>query len=60
MIVIGLIEFVIISSSRDMKTIRNTYVFIGLLSLVFNIVILTLLYSAGDNLEKAVRETSDK
>ncbi|MSP70358.1 MAG: hypothetical protein EXR20_08805, partial [Bacteroidetes bacterium] len=34
MITIAVISFLIVSSSRDMGTIKNTYIFIGLLSLV--------------------------
>lgn len=54
MITIAVIAILIVSSSKDMNTIKNTYIFIGLLSLVCNIIILVQLYSAGDSLEKAV------
>jgi hypothetical protein len=55
MITIALIAFAILSSSRDTETIKNTYVFIGLLSLVSNFIILFQLYSAGDSLEKSAK-----
>jgi hypothetical protein len=54
MFAIALIAFVIVISARDMDTIKNTYIFIGLSSLACNIIILVQLYNAGDSLEKSV------
>ena len=54
LITIAVIAFLIVSSSTDIKTIKNTYISIGLLSLICNIIIMFQLYSAGDSLEKSV------
>ncbi len=54
MITFAVIAFLIVRSSRDLETIKNTYIFIGLLSLICNIIILFQLYSAGNSLEKSV------
>ncbi|MFM7682889.1 MAG: hypothetical protein ACKO7P_09095 [Bacteroidota bacterium] len=54
MFAIALIALLIVISARDMDTIKNIYIFIGLLSLVCNIIILSQLYNAGDSLEKSV------
>lgn len=40
-------------SSRDLDTIKNTYIFIGIVSLICNILILYTLYIAGDHLENS-------
>ena len=40
-------------SSNDPETIKNTYLFIGIASLICNISILYNLYSAGDHLENS-------
>ncbi len=40
-------------SSKDPETIKNTYLFLGIVSLIFNISILYNLYSAGDHLENS-------
>ena len=42
------------ASSKDTQTIMNTYMILGIASLVCNIIILFQLYSAGDNLENSV------
>ena len=40
-------------SSKDPETIKNTYLFLGIVSLICNISILYNLYSAGDHLENS-------
>ena len=40
-------------SSKDPETIKNTYLFLGVVSLICNISILYNLYSAGDHLENS-------
>jgi hypothetical protein len=40
-------------SSTDPETIKNTYLFLGVVSLICNISILYNLYSAGDHLENS-------
>lgn len=60
MITIAVIALIIVSSSRDMETIENTYIFSGALSLICNIIILLQLYSAGDNLENSVYQKKIK
>jgi hypothetical protein len=40
-------------SSKDPETIKNTYLFLGIVSLICNISILFNLYSAGDHLENS-------
>jgi hypothetical protein len=51
MLVFVFIIVMIASSSEDIKTIIGLYKFLGGISLIFNILILINLYSAGDNLE---------
>ena len=53
MIVVAVIGILIASSSKDLQTIKNTYAFVGVSSLICNIIILFKLYSAGDNLVKS-------
>jgi hypothetical protein len=40
-------------SAKDPETIKNTYLFLGIVSLICNISILYNLYSAGDHLENS-------
>jgi len=40
-------------SSKDPESIKNTYLFLGIVSLICNISILYNLYSAGDHLENS-------
>ena len=47
------IGIVISVSSKDPETIKNTYLFLGIVSLIFNISILYSLYLAGDHLENS-------
>jgi hypothetical protein len=54
MSIFAVIAFIILSSTTDLDTIRNTYLIVAVLSLLCNILILVALYSAGDNLEKSV------
>jgi hypothetical protein len=54
MILSAVFAFMIVSSSKDIDTIKNTYVFMGILSLICNIIILIQLFTAGDNLVKSV------
>ena len=45
--------FISVSSTADKETINNTYLFLGIISLICNISILFNLYSAGDHLENS-------
>lgn len=54
MITIAVFALPIVSSSRDIETIKNTYIFGGLLYLICSIIILFQFYSAGDNLENSM------
>lgn len=54
MILSAVFAFMIVRSSKDIDTIKNTYVFMGILSLICNIIILIQLFTAGDNLVKSV------
>ncbi len=56
MIVFAVIAVLTVNSSRNLDTIKNTYLFLGVVSLICNIIILFQLHSAGDNLEKSVIE----
>ena len=40
-------------NSSDLETIKNTYIFLGIVSLICNLLILSSLYSAGDHLENS-------
>jgi hypothetical protein len=40
-------------TSKDPETIKNTYIFLGVISLICNTSILISLYSAGDHLENS-------
>jgi len=40
-------------TSKDPETIKNTYIFLGVISLACNTSILISLYSAGDHLENS-------
>lgn len=55
MIVIAIISILIAATSKDLQTIQRTYVFVGVVSLICNLLILIQLYSAGDNLVKSAR-----
>lgn len=50
-IIIGLL---IVRSADDLDTITNTYIFFGLCTLVFNILIIINFYEAGNSLEQSV------
>lgn len=50
-IIIGLL---IVRSADDLDTITNTYIFFGLCTLVFNILIIINFYEAGNSLERSV------
>ena len=54
MIIITVFALLTVGFSRDIEIIKNTYIFIGLLYLICNIIILAQLHSAGDNLENSV------
>jgi hypothetical protein len=41
------------ATSEDLETIKNTYIFLGILSLICNILILNSLYTAGEHLENS-------
>ena len=56
MTIFAIIAIIVASSSRDIDSIKNTYIFMGAASLICNIIILVQLYSAGDNLENSVVE----
>jgi len=53
MIIFSIIGVFISISSKDFETIQFTYLFIGIVALVFNIIILISLYKAGDDLENS-------
>jgi hypothetical protein len=40
-------------TSSDLETKKNTYIFLGIVSLICNLLILSSLYSAGDHLENS-------
>jgi hypothetical protein len=54
MTLFAIIAILTANSSRDLDTIKNTYLFLGAASLICNIIILFQLHSAGDNLENSV------
>lgn len=51
-----ILGFYLISNSKDTETLKGIYIFIGTISLVFNILMLVSLYNAGDNLVKACKK----
>lgn len=51
-IIIGIF---ILFNTNSSKTLKNTYIFIGLISFVLNIVTLASIYNAGDSLENSVK-----
>jgi len=54
MIVCIVIGWIVTSGLKNMDTIKNTYMILGLVGLVCNVIILIQIYSAGDNLENSV------
>jgi hypothetical protein len=56
MILVTSIGLVIANKATELKSVMNVYIFLGITSIVCNIVILYNLYSAGDNLEKSVKK----
>jgi hypothetical protein len=50
-----IIGILIIKETHKIKTIQNTYYIIGTASLILNILVISFLYKAGDNLEKSVK-----
>jgi hypothetical protein len=57
---LAVVAFLTVSSSKDLETVKSIFILIGLLSFACNIFILFQLYSAGDNLEKSVKEIEEK
>ena len=53
MIVVAVISILIATSSKDLQTTQITYGFLGVSSLICNIIILFQLYATGDNLVKS-------
>lgn len=50
-----IIGILIIFNTNSTKTLKNTYIFIGIASFILNIIILASIYNAGDNLENSVK-----
>jgi hypothetical protein len=50
LIVCFIIGVLVATNSTDLDTIKNTYTFIGIVSLILNLVVLYNLYEAGNNL----------
>jgi hypothetical protein len=50
LIICFIIGVLVVTNSTDLDTIKNTYIFIGILGLILNIFVLYNLYEAGDNL----------
>jgi hypothetical protein len=58
--ILAVVSFLIMSSSKDLETVKNISILIGLLSFSCNIFIMFQLFSVGDNLEKSVKEIEEK
>ncbi|MBP6038727.1 MAG: hypothetical protein KA523_00855 [Flavobacterium sp.] len=55
LIVCLVIGFFIIYNAKSIDTLKNTYIFIGIATLILNIIILINLFYAGDSLENSVK-----
>jgi hypothetical protein len=55
LIVCLVVGFFVIYNAKSIDTLKNTYVFIGIATLILNIIILINLFYAGDSLENSVK-----
>ncbi len=54
MMIFAIISVLVASVFKDKDSIKNIYILLGVVSLISNIIILSKLYSAGDDLVKSV------